>query len=160
MMHGGLNGPDWRIAALCDAPFPIPALAAIMRAAWPDYYGPGGPGDAGADLADRSRQTGLPFGMVVLTAGGEPVATGSLAEASHGAERGEGPWVVGLVTAEGWRRQGIAAALVAALEDRARVAGHARLYCTTATARGMLLRRGWVVLRERDDGYAVLACDL
>ncbi|MCX7301207.1 MAG: GNAT family N-acetyltransferase [Rhodobacterales bacterium] len=158
MTESGQNG--WCIAALCDAGSAIPALAEIMQAEWPDYYGPDGPGDARADLGDRSRRAGLPFGLVMLSDRGIPVATATLAETSHGAEGGEGPWIVGLVTANEWRRRGIAAALVAAVETSARTARFSRLYCTTATARGLLLRLGWVALRDLADGYTIFACDL
>ncbi len=158
---------------LVAAPGARTGLARLMRAAWPDWYGPGGQGEAGADLLDRSREAGLPWGVAALE-GDVAVGTAALAATSHGAEPGEGPWLVGLVVAPARRGRGIGSALVAACEAQARAEGRAergargrgragerpRLLATTEAARALLLRRGWTEVRHLADGHAVLALDL
>lgn len=153
-------GTEFRVVRIADAPQAVAATALLMQTEWPDYYGPAGPGDAKADLRARCNGSALPTGFVALLADGIPAATVALAGTSHGAAGSEGPWLVGLVTAPGWRGRGLASALVAAVEAEARHAGYARLYCTTNGAAGLLLRRGWATARELDDGYKVFWQDL
>lgn len=145
------------------APEAREALAGLMRVAWPDWYGPGGPGRAEADLVDRSRDAGLPWGVAALE-DGIPVGTAALAATSHGAEPDEGPWLVGLVVAPARRGLGLGSALVAACEAQARGEGiggrQRRLLATTESARPLLARRGWREIRRLADGHAVLALDL
>jgi GNAT superfamily N-acetyltransferase len=64
---------------------------------------------------------------------------------------GEGPWLVGLVVAPAFRRQGIGAKLIARAEAEARATA-TWLYCTTDTAAGLLLGRGWIDLRRAGEG--------
>lgn len=129
-----------------------------MRDAWPGWYGPGGPGDAEADLLLRSRVAGLPWGVVALE--GAPVGTAALGLSSHGAEPGEGPWLLGLLVAPAARGRGVGSALVAACEAEARLGGHGRLLATTGAAEGLLRRRGWQEVRRLPDGHGVLAIPL
>ena len=143
------------IRPLAEAPEALPALAELMRAAWPDWYGSDGPGDAEADLRDRSRRSGLPFGIVAVS-GGRVLGGAALAATSHGAEEGEGPWVVGLLVAPGAQRQGTGSLLVAACEAQARREGFPGVFATTAAAQGLLRRRGWEVLHRLPDGHDVL----
>ncbi len=147
------------IRPLAEAAGAMAPLAALMRAEWPDWYGPGGPGTPEADLRARCRKSGLPWGVVALGAG-MPVGGAALAHVSHGAAAGETPWLVGLVVAPDRRGQGIGSALVAACEAQARAEGFATLFSTTGAARGLLLRRGWRLLRRLEDGQEVLAKDL
>lgn len=141
---------DLRVMPLGAAPRAVPALAGLMRAVWPGWYGPGGQGDAEADLRARMGG-GLPLGWVALRAGAA-VGTVALAETSHGARPGEGPWLIGLAVSAAQRRQGIASRLVAAVEAHAR----APILTTTQTAAGLLARRGWTDLRETPDGWRVM----
>ncbi len=143
------------IRPLADAPEAIPALADLMRAVWPGWYGPGGQGDAEVDLRARSRGDGLPWGVVALAAG-RVLGGAALVATSHGAEGGEGPWIAGLLVAPDARGRGVGSTLVGACEDQARREGVPGAFVTTVTARGLLLRRGWRVLRVLPDGHAVL----
>ena len=146
--------PGLTIRPLAEAPETLPALAALMKAEWPGWYGPGGPGEALADLRARSRLDGLPQGVVALE-DGHPIGCAALAAASYGALAGETPWVVGLLVAPGRRGRGIGSALVEACEERARALGVLAVLATTASARGLLQRRGWALVRELKDGQAV-----
>jgi predicted N-acetyltransferase YhbS len=147
------------ILTLAEAPGAIPALAALMEAEWPDWYGPGGRGAALADLRGRTRTEGLPLGFVARE--GQTVLGGAaLAATSYGAEPGETPWIVGLLVAPEARGRGTGSALVAACEARARAAGASAIFATTGTARGLLQRRGWSVLRNLGEGQTVLRLPL
>ena len=127
-----------------------------MREVWPDWYGPCGPGDAVADLAERARSRGWPAALVALD-GSVPIGTVTVGPASHGARPGEGPWLVGLAVAAPYRRQGLGSALAAAAESAAAHDGAEALYATTATAAGLFCARGWRQLRCLADGNVVLA---
>ena len=146
--------PCLTVRPLAEAPEALPALAALMQAEWPGWYGSGGPGEALADLRSRSRLDGLPQGVVALE-DGQPVGGAALARTSHGAAAGEAPWVVSLLVAPGRQGRGIGFALVAACEERARALGAPDVFATTTSARGLLLRRGWTLLRDLADGQAV-----
>jgi GNAT superfamily N-acetyltransferase len=142
------------IRPLWQVPEARPALVRLMEAEWPNWYGPNGPGEAASDLDHRTRAEGLPWGVTWIEDG--PAGAAALAETSHGAGAGEGPWIVGLVVAPGLRGRGIGSALVAACEAQARASGAAAAYATTGAARRLLLRRGWTAWRELGDGQAVL----
>lgn len=117
-----------------------------MQAAWPDWYGPGGTGNALADLQARATP-GLPQGWVAVIAG-QPVGTVAVAQTSYGAQ-GDGPWLVGLVVDPAHRGQGIGAALIGCAE---RVGP---LLTTTREAAPLFAARGWTILRDVEDGWQV-----
>lgn len=136
--------PDLTIRLLRDCPEALAPLAAAFRSEWPDWYGPGGPGDAAADLAAFANPEGaLPVGLVALDAAGEPLGTAALKAAFTPEFAHLTPWA-----SAGWvrpdlRRHGLGALLVRALEGEARRLGHTHLYCATATAITLLEREGW-----------------
>ena len=121
--------------------------ATLMQSVWPDYYGPDGPGDAMADLRERSRTDGLPFGMVATLADGAVAGTVALSPISFGANPSEKPWLTGLCVRSDRRGHGIASRLVEALENHA-AEQFDQLYTTTREASGLLRRLGWQDLRD------------
>ncbi len=124
----------------------------LIRAVWPEHY-INGRGDAQADIADRTRVTGLPFGMVLVEQG-EVLGTIALTGPSFGSNDGEEAWVGGLAVTSAARGQGRASALLHQLTEHARTQKIPVLYTTTANARGIFLRQGWTELRRlpEDDG--------
>jgi GNAT superfamily N-acetyltransferase len=139
-----------RIARLWDHPDLLQQIAALYTSVWPGWYGPDGPGDAMADLAERSRTNGLPFGLIAFW-GERPVGAAALSAHSFGAMAGEGPWLVGLAVDPGARRQGIATHLIARAETEARSQA-SWLYCTSSAAVTLLARRGWTDQRRAGEG--------
>lgn len=83
------------IAPLCRHRDQIETLAAGYLAQWPGWYGPLGPGDAGADLAARAQDHGLPFGLVAIVdgqaVGATAFAAGVYTQPSPPAARACGP---------------------------------------------------------------------
>jgi GNAT superfamily N-acetyltransferase len=135
---------DIRIHPLRDCPDAVSALARAFEAEWPDWYGPGGPGDAAADLAAYANSEGaLPVGVVALDSGGAPIGTAALKAVFTPELAHLTPWA-----SAGWvrpdlRRRGLGAVLLGALEDEGRRLGFTHLYCATATAVTLLEREGW-----------------
>ncbi len=124
-----------------------------MGQVWPDHYGPGGPGAAQADLKQRCRSSGLPYGLLACQ-DGAVVGLGALDAASCGSRPDEAAWLVGLCVAPGHQGQGIASEIVQAAMGQAALQGHDALFATTQSAVGLLRRAGWQDLRgwENADG--------
>ncbi len=59
------------------------------------------------------------------------------------------PWLASVFVAPAYRKQGIASALVRAVEDTARRLGYARLYLFTSTAPDLYAGLGWRPLERR-----------
>jgi GNAT superfamily N-acetyltransferase len=119
-------------------------LAAALEREWPDWYGPGGEGDAAADIAAFANPEGaLPVGVVALGPDGDPVGIAALKAAFTPEFADLTPWA-----SAGWvrpdlRRGGLGALLLHALEAEGRRLGYTHLYCATTTAVTLLEREGW-----------------
>ncbi len=73
------------------------------------------------------------------------------------------PWLAALYVAPEYRKQGIATALVRAVERHARDVGCARLYLYTITAEGLYAKLGWTALEHFDwhgDKFVLMAREL
>ena len=144
--------PGWRIVRLADHPAACDPLVRLMQTAWPDYYGEDGPGDAGADLLERSRIADLPYGIAAFASDGDVIGTAALGKHSYGSRPDESPWLIGLLVAPEWRGRGVGSALVATLETYAAAQRCRAVYCTTESGVRLLTRRGWRVIRDTEDG--------
>jgi GNAT superfamily N-acetyltransferase len=130
------------ISLLADHPEIIEPLAEAYEAWSPGWYGPGGRGDARADLAARARRDGAPCGLVVID-DGLPVGACALARESMSLSGEFGAWLVGLWVAPGHRGQGLAGRLLAAAVCRAADLGIAEIRAGTTAAEGVFERAGW-----------------
>jgi GNAT superfamily N-acetyltransferase len=139
----GTSRQDWHIVHLIEVPEAVPRLTRWFVEEWGPYYGPGGPGDAGSDLAACRGRDALPICLVALSAGEEVLGTAALKSDSVGSELGVGPWLAAVLVGEDHRGQGVGTALVEAIEAEARRLGFASIYSSTDSAAGMLERRGW-----------------
>lgn len=143
------------IGYLADYPEALPALERLFRAEWPEYYGAGGPGDAHQDLSAYSSRDQLPVGLVAFV-DFEPCGVAALKSESIATHKHLGPWVGGGMVAPQYRRHGIGAGLLSALEDVARGFGFTAIYSGTSTANTLLVREGWrFVERVQYNGEAV-----
>lgn len=132
-----------RIVNLVEAPGAMPVLERWFVEEWAPWYGPGGPGDAGEDLRACRNHGHLPFCLVAVDVLGNPVGTAALRSRSAGDDVAAGPFLTGLLVAAPHRGRGIATALVAAVEAEAARLGFRAIYCSTDSAAGLLVRRGW-----------------
>ena len=130
-------------------------VAGILEAGWPEHYGADGPGDSRADVAARQTTSGLPYGIAALTDAGNAIGTATLAGQSFGSITGEPLWCIGLIVDPQWRGQGIATALVATLELRARQMGFTQINATTQDASGVFKRNGWTYVRDAHNAAGV-----
>jgi len=134
----------WRIAPLNEVPDEIERIQHWFCEAWPDWYGPSGPGDAYRDLERCLAPAGrLPRCLVALADGGVPVGTVSLRDTSPGSDRYPGAWLTALMVLPFSRRAGIGTDLIAAAETEAKRLGFAEILAATATAQSLVLARDW-----------------
>jgi GNAT superfamily N-acetyltransferase len=136
------------IEPLSAHPEALPVLQRWFEQEWPDYYGPGGVGDAAQDLrAFASAGGSLPFGLVALR-DGAPCGVAALKAESIVSHRHLTPWAAAGLVAPGQRRGGIGALLLQGLVEEARRRGHDFLYCGTSTAGSLMERQGWELLEH------------
>jgi GNAT superfamily N-acetyltransferase len=137
------------VVLLADRPGLIAPLAAAYEAEWPEWYGAAGPGDAEADLRERSRRDGLPLGLVL--ADGDELL-GALALTGPTIERyaHRTPWVGGGWTRPDRRRQGLGALLLEGAVRHARRLGFPQLHVATSTAAPLIARQGWALLETAE----------
>jgi GNAT superfamily N-acetyltransferase len=121
----------------------LPLVAGWFMAEWPAWYGAGGAGDVHADLAAFSAsESALPVGLLAFI-DGQAVGTGALKRESIASHAHLSPWAAAGFVLPHWRRRGIGAVLLQALQDQARAMGHPRVYCATSTSVRLLERCGW-----------------
>lgn len=135
-----------RMELLADRPDALPLLARLFVETWGPYYGPGGPGDAHADLAAFSRREGLPIAMVAVGENESILGVAALKPVSLPSHAHLGPWIGALVVMPEERGRGVATALIGALTQEARRQGIEMLYSDTDSRSTLLSRLGWEVV--------------
>lgn len=136
-----------RIGYLADHPEALPILEYLFQTEWPGYYGAGGPGNAHQDLSAYSNRDQLPVGLVAFV-GTEPCGVVALKAESISTHKHLTPWVGGGMVAPQFRRHGIGASLVVALENVARSLGFKTIYSGTSTAHTLLVRESWRFMEQ------------
>ena len=101
-----------RIEALALHEQALPLLQSWFEAEWPAWYGPGGPGDAGSDLAGFANRGSLPTGVVAFR-DGLLCAVAALKAESIPSHRHLSPWAAAGYVHPSLRGQGIGAQLLA-----------------------------------------------
>ncbi len=134
---------DLRIVHLTDVPDAASTLVDWFVAEWEPWYGPGGAGDAAADLAACRGRDDLPVCLVAVDGQGDVLGTAALKDESVGSERADGPWLAALLVGEAFRGKGVGTVLVAAIEDEARRLGFDEIFCSADASAPILERRGW-----------------
>jgi len=139
--------PAFEIALLADHPETVSQIAAGYEAEWPSWYGPGGKGNARADLLARSNTKAMPIGFVALADGG---AVGALTLSANAIPpRPElTPCLVGLWVAAEYRRRGIASALLRAALAMAASLKFKVAYLATTNAQHVFDRTGWTEIER------------
>ena len=130
---------------LADAPDLVPALAQAFAAEWPEYYGPGGPGDATANLTESCNRDRLPIAVAAVV-DGRAVGTAAMKESSMATHPHLRPWLAAIWVDPAQRGAGIGGALVKRIEHEAIRLGFSQIHCGSEPESKMLLRRGWKII--------------
>jgi GNAT superfamily N-acetyltransferase len=131
------------IAPLAEHREWLPTLARWLECEWPDWYGPGGPGDTADLLEEAAHRDRLPVAVIALRAG-VPCGISVLRPTdAAAAQTGYSPRVGGGLVRADLRGQGIGARLLAAMEGEARRLGYSTIYCSTTGAQRLLERCAW-----------------
>ena len=145
------------VSPLILYPHLVPLLSSWFVEEWPEWYGPGGRGDAVADLNGFARsESKIPVGFIALEKN-VPVGVMALKAESLPTHRHLCPWAAAGLVLPSHRGRGIGAQLLGVLVQQARALGYPRVYCGTATAVSLLHRSGWSELETiQHDGEAVV----
>ena len=122
----------------------IPTLVEWYQSEWKPYYGIDGPGDARVDLESRCNCDQLPIGLVAIE-DNQVLGTAAL---GLDVTTNLTPSIVGLLVGTAYRRQGIATALLSAVEELARQLEYRRLFVSTTILGDLLNRLGWKAMGE------------
>ena len=119
-------------------------FARQFEAEWPNWYGPGGQGNAGEDLkAFANAEGNLPVGVIALDDAGSPIGIAALKAVSINTHTHLSPWATAGYVIPARRRTGVGARLLSALLAEAQRLGFHTIYCATARAVSLLEREGW-----------------
>jgi GNAT superfamily N-acetyltransferase len=111
---------------------------------WPEWYGPGGQGNAHEDLEAFANPEGsIPVGVIAIDEADSPIGIAALKSASIATHAHLSPWATAGYVVPARRRAGIGAQLLAALLAEARRLGFHTIYCATSSAVSLLEREGW-----------------
>lgn len=127
---------------LAEHPHTRAVVAEWLRSEWPDWYGPGGHGNAVEDVRNYSQVDQLPLGVLAFSHG-VPCGFGALKRDVVPGFEHAAPWLGAGYVIPAMRRKGIGIGLVHALEAQAMHLGYSTLYCATSTAQSLMLRAGW-----------------
>jgi GNAT superfamily N-acetyltransferase len=121
----------------------VAAVKAWFVTEWPNWYGPGGPGDIDQDLqAFAASSSALPVGMLVFE-GSQLVGAAALKAESIPSHTHLGPWAGAGYVLPSHRGRGLGAFLLQSLVIKAHELGFSNVYCGTSTANSLLERAGW-----------------
>jgi GNAT superfamily N-acetyltransferase len=132
-------------------------FAEAFKQEWTEWYGPGGRGDADADVQSYANPLGeLPVGVVALDAEQRPLGLAALKSVSIESHKHLTPWATAGFVLPELRRQGVGAQLLAGVFVEARRLGFPCVYCATATAGSLLAREGWQFMEAvLQDGHSL-----
>jgi len=150
------------IALLADYLEAIPTLTQWFRAQWPEYYAERTLADITQGFCSEANRDNLPMHLVAF-AEGELAGTITLRDQVTTVSPEYQPGLGGLLVVERYRGRGIATELVRAGMSRAQEQGYPRIYATTVTARSILERLGWNLVRavsHGDEQLLLYRCEL
>ena len=113
---------------------------------WPGWYGPGGPGNAAADLeAFAASEQTLPVGFLLFQ-DKVPIGAGALKATSIQSHSHLSPWAAAGFVLPQHRGKGAGLFLLQELVCKAQQLGYEHIYCGTSTAESLLVRAGWAAV--------------
>ncbi len=120
----------------------IAQIAHWYFATWRDLYAPLTEDEVAQTIATRTQREHAPLSLVALV-GMQLVGVVALKEHDFPTRMDLSPWLAGLYVDRPWRRRGIGAQLVRALEQKAASIGITQLYLYTPDAEDFYRRLGW-----------------
>lgn len=143
------------IAHLADHKEVIPTLAQWFYQEWAYLHPDRTLEDVERLIGERTNKTKIPVALVVFE-GGELLGTVCLKVHDMDTRLDLTPWLAGLYVIAPWRRKGVGAALVSAIEKKAHELQVEKLYLYTPESEGFYSRLGWHVnVRTEYHGYPV-----
>ncbi len=140
------------IAYLADHKEVIPTLAQWFYQEWA-YLHPGRTlEDVERLFGERTNTTKIPVTLVAFE-DGELLGTVCLKVHDMDTRLDLAPWLAGLYVAAAWRRKGVGATLVSAIEKKAHELQVEKLYLCTPESEGFYSRLGWHV-NERTEYHS------
>jgi GNAT superfamily N-acetyltransferase len=119
-------------------------FAQRFESEWPEWYGPGGQGNAIEDLEAFANPEGfIPVGVIAIDEPDSPIGIAALRPTSIATHVRLSPWATAGYVVPARRRAGVGAQLLAALLAEARRLGFHTIYCATSSAVSLLEREGW-----------------
>jgi GNAT superfamily N-acetyltransferase len=134
-----------RISYLTEHPEYIPQLAQWLFEQWDAILGEETPDARINKLKAHMNRDKLPIAWIAH-ANGQLLGTAALRVHDLDGREDLTPWLAGVFVGSRFRRQGIGAALCAAVEDEARSRASHTLYLFTLDKQAWYLRLGWTVL--------------
>jgi GNAT superfamily N-acetyltransferase len=129
---------------LADVLQTIPTLASWYKDEWCEWFADMPLAELEADFSTVAQRDRLPFALVALDPGAEPVGVCSVRAEVFAPYPYAGPWLRGLYVLPSHRGQGIAGELIRAAGKHAATLGVVKLYAATHSACGTFERAGWL----------------
>lgn len=137
------------IAYLADHKDVIPTLAHWFYEEWAYLHPDRTFEDVKRLIAERTNKTKIPVALVAFD-GNELLGTVCLKTHDMETRPDLTPWLAGLYVAKPWRRKGVGAALVKAIEKKANELAVEKLYLYTPESEGFYSRWGWQVKEKTE----------
>lgn len=133
----------------------IAEVTELVYRQWADLFEAGGTSKDGLReiFVARAVTDRLPLTLVALD-GSRLAGTGSIKLSEPGTKPGLSPWLAGIYVRDEFRRAGVGALIVGALESKAKDLDIETLYLSVGAAPGFYERLGWTAL-ERVTSFGV-----
>lgn len=151
------------IVQLAEHPERIGELARLHQPQWQPAHPGWNTGDWEREFRRHvhSQGHGLPCTLLALDESGALLGSASLVEDDMNGTVALSPWLANVLVLPAARGQGVGAALMRAIEEKAGALGHRRLYLFTEDQQALYERRGWQRREERlFEGKAVSVLQL
>jgi len=134
---------NWIVRPFIEMSELLPVLEAAFIAEWPEYFSIEFPGRAREELLAYLEGEDLPLAWVALTETGQLAGTAAIKTKAFGSVKGYSPWLAAGLTLPGFRKKGVASALIRHIEQEATLMGIPFLFVVTETANSIVEQNGW-----------------
>lgn len=141
---------------LANHPQFISEVADLVYGEWPDLFAEAGISKPKLHemFEDRANTTRIPITFVAIE-NGELAGTGSIKLHEDSTRVGLSPWLASMYTKPQYRKRGVGALLVRALEQKASELGIGTMYLSVGDALGFYDSLGWTVVEKDVKSFGV-----